>query len=104
MIQFGLLGCGAIAKRHADILADNSAGTKLAAVCDVNESRAHAFGRKYNVPAFRDITAMMQSGRIDAVTVLTPSGLHAQHAEELACFGRAIVVEKPMALSLEDLS
>lgn len=102
MIRFGLLGCGAIAKRHAEILADHSAGAKLVAVCDVNESRVHAFAQKYKVPAFRDITGMMRSGSIDAVTVLTPSGLHASHVEELARFGQAIVVEKPMALSLED--
>lgn len=102
MIRFGLLGCGAIAKRHAEILASQSFGAKLAAVCDVNEGRAHAFAQKYNVPAFGDIASMMQARGVDAVTVLTPSGLHAQHVEDLARFGQAIVVEKPMALSLDD--
>ena len=101
MIRFGLLGCGAIAKRHAEILASKSIGAMLNAVCDVNESRARAFAKKYNVPAFHDITTMMQSGTVDAVTVLTPSGLHAQHVEELARFRQVIVVEKPMALTLE---
>ena len=40
--------------------------------------------------------------RIDVVSVLTPSGLHCDNVLELAEYGRPLVVEKPMALRLED--
>ena len=42
------------------------------------------------------------SERIDVVCVLTPSGAHAEHAIAVARYGKHIVVEKPMALTLDD--
>ena len=45
---------------------------------------------------------MMALEKPDVVTVLTESGLHAQHVIELAPYGADIMVEKPMALTLED--
>jgi UDP-N-acetyl-2-amino-2-deoxyglucuronate dehydrogenase len=45
---------------------------------------------------------MMQAVRPDVVVVLTESGRHAEHVLELARYGRDIMVEKPMALTLDD--
>ena len=45
---------------------------------------------------------MMKAEKIDVVVVLTESGLHAQHTIELAPYGAHVVVEKPMALTLDD--
>jgi predicted dehydrogenase len=45
---------------------------------------------------------MLAAPGIDAVSVLTPSGMHADHAVAVARSGRHIVVEKPMALTLPD--
>jgi predicted dehydrogenase len=45
---------------------------------------------------------MMQSAEIDVVVVLTESGNHARHVGNLAKYGKHIVVEKPMALTLDD--
>lgn len=105
MLNFALVGCGRIARRHADILADGQAeSARLAAVCDVVEGRASAFGRKYSVPSYTDFHKMMaeRAPEIDVVSILTPSGMHAQHCLELAKYGKHIVVEKPMALTLAD--
>jgi len=46
--------------------------------------------------------AMAQREQIDVFSVLTPSGYHASHVIALARYGKHIVVEKPMALTLED--
>lgn len=103
MIKFALLGCGRIAKRHAELLGTGQiAGAKMVAVCDVQRDRAEAFGAKYGVPAFQSIDEMLRDGRIDAVSVLTPSGMHADHAVAVANSGRHVIVEKPMALTLVD--
>lgn len=103
MIRFGLLGCGAIARRHADILSSGSVDhATLAAVCDADPKRAQAFGEKYKVPHFSSMEVFMKSGLVDVTTVLTPSGVHAANTVALAAYGRAIVVEKPMALTLSD--
>lgn len=103
MIRIGLVGCGAIAKRHAEILSSGCVPhATLAAVCDANEDRAKAFATQYGVSAHTRFDSLMEQGKLDAVTVLTPSGLHAQHVIALAPYGKAIIVEKPMALTLSD--
>jgi predicted dehydrogenase len=44
---------------------------------------------------------MMQNEKIDVVVVLTPSGLHAENVVNLSKYGKDIMVEKPMALTLD---
>lgn len=103
MINFAIVGCGRIAKRHADLLGSGQiTGARLAAVCDIDATRSEAFSTKHGVPGFTSLTEMLKQPGIDAVSVLTPSGMHAMHAVEVARSGRHIVVEKPMALRLED--
>ncbi|MBK7907717.1 MAG: Gfo/Idh/MocA family oxidoreductase [Gemmatimonadetes bacterium] len=53
-------------------------------------------------PYFGDMHAMMRQAPVDVVAVLTESGLHAEHVLALAPYGRHVVVEKPMALTLAD--
>jgi len=104
-MNFALVGCGRIAKRHAEILAEGQLKDgRLAAVCDIVAERARHYGEKYGIPWFTDMHEMMRSmgDRVDVVSVLTESGLHAPHTIELARYGKHIVVEKPMALTLSD--
>jgi predicted dehydrogenase len=103
MIRFGLLGCGRIAKRHSDLLGGNHIDrATLAAVCDPVRARADAIASKFGVPAHYDIDDFLARQDIDAVAVLTPSGMHPQHAIACARAGKHVVVEKPMALRLQD--
>lgn len=105
MIRFALIGCGRIARKHAEILASGLVpGACLAAVCDIRPEAAELLGRQYNVPWYANMHAMMEgAGRgIDVVCILTESGWHARHTLEVVPYGKHIVVEKPMALTLED--
>ncbi|MBW5435852.1 Gfo/Idh/MocA family oxidoreductase [Bradyrhizobium canariense] len=103
MIRFGLLGCGRIAKRHSDLLGgDHIAGASLVAVCDSQRARAEAIADRFGVAAHDHLDAMLARKDIDAVAVLTPSGLHPQHAIACARAGKHVIVEKPMALRLSD--
>lgn len=104
MQNVALVGCGRIAVRHAELLGGGHiAEARLAAVCDIVADKASALGDKYDVPSFGSIAEMMGSGvKIDVVAVLTESGYHAENVIELAPHGKHIVVEKPMALSLDD--
>ena len=102
-IKFALIGCGRISKRHAELLHHHQiAGAELVAVCDVNENRARSAGELYKVPAFTDMHEMMAKVDIDVVSILTPSGMHAEHTLAVAKYKKHIVVEKPMALTLQD--
>jgi UDP-N-acetyl-2-amino-2-deoxyglucuronate dehydrogenase len=103
MINFAIVGCGRIAKRHAELLGTGQIrGARLVAVCDSIPSRADQFATRYGVPAFVTLDDMLARGGIDVVSVLTPSGMHAEHAIRVCRSGRHVVVEKPMALRLED--
>lgn len=103
MINFALVGCGRIAKRHADLLGTGQiAGARLVAVCDADGTRADAFATRYGVKGYTRLSEMLQQPDIDVVSVLTPSGMHAEHAIQVSKSGRHVVVEKPMALNLED--
>jgi UDP-N-acetyl-2-amino-2-deoxyglucuronate dehydrogenase len=102
MITYALVGCGRIAKRHAELLSGEIQGARLVAVCDVNFEKARAFGDKFDVDCYSDMTEMMVHANPDVVSVLTPSGLHCEHVLRLAPHGKHLVVEKPMALTLDD--
>lgn len=56
------------------------------------------------MPGYADMHEMMRrhAEEVDVVCVLTESGLHARHVIELAPYGKHILVEKPMALTLDD--
>lgn len=103
MLQIGLVGCGRIAKRHAELLGERQIdGALLAAVCDLVPERARALGDRFAVPWYTDFHEMMRTAPLDVAVVLTESGRHAEHVMALAPYGRHIVVEKPMALTLMD--
>jgi UDP-N-acetyl-2-amino-2-deoxyglucuronate dehydrogenase len=103
VLKFALVGCGRIAHRHAELLSSGQvSGAALAAVCDVIPERARTFGEKYRVPSFTDFHEMARTVAADVFSVLTPSGYHAAHAIALASYGKHVVVEKPMALTLDD--
>jgi UDP-N-acetyl-2-amino-2-deoxyglucuronate dehydrogenase len=103
MIRFGLLGCGRIAKRHSELLGGGHVeGASLVAVCDPVRPRADAVALRFGVPASYDIDDFLARKDIDAVAVLTPSGMHPAHVIACARAGKHVVVEKPMALRLQD--
>jgi predicted dehydrogenase len=103
MLRFALVGCGRIAQRHSELLGKRQiAGAGLVAVCDLVESKARRIGGEFGVPHFTDMHEMLRAVETDVVVVLTESGAHAQHVLDLASYGKHIVVEKPMALTLED--
>jgi len=103
MLNFVLVGCGRIATRHSELLGQQQVPeARLAAVCDIIESKARAIGEKFSVPYFSDMHRMLSLVAADVVVILTESGNHARHVVELAPYGKHIVLEKPMALSLND--
>ena len=103
MLKFALVGCGRIAKRHSELLGnDQIRGAQLVAVCDIVKERAETIGNQFSVPCFTDMHTMLQKVDIDVVVILTESGLHAEHVIALAPYGRHLIVEKPMALLLDD--
>lgn len=103
MLKFAIVGCGRISKRHSELLGlDQIKGAQLVAACDLDEGKAQKLASQFSIPSFTDMHEMMRTVDTDVVVVLTESGNHAKHVIELARYGKHIVVEKPMALTLDD--
>jgi len=103
ILKFALVGCGRIAKRHSELLGLNQIeNASLVAVCDIVEEKAKSLGEQFDLPYYTDMDEMMKNEDIDVVSVLSESGYHAKHVLNLAKYGKHIVVEKPMALTLDD--
>lgn len=97
-IQFAVVGCGHIGKRHAAMVSNN-AYCELVALCDTRSMEETATN-SFNIPYFTDLCTMLNSGpQFDVLCIATPNGLHETHAIAALKAGKHVVVEKPMALS-----
>ncbi|MGQ9910022.1 MAG: Gfo/Idh/MocA family protein [Candidatus Flexifilum sp.] len=103
-LRFGIIGCGRVAPRHAQSLRDLRAthNVELVAVCDVIESRAQHFARTYGAEPYTDHHALLAREDIDVVSICVPSGLHSAIGQDAARAGKHLLVEKPIALTLDD--
>lgn len=101
---FAIVGCGSIAKKHAHVIHNYIDNAEIAGFCDISLERAQEFGKQYAAPAFSSIEEMMTSrgNEIDIISILTPSGVHFSNVTELAGYGKPLVVEKPIALRLDE--
>jgi len=103
MLKFALVGCGRIAKRHSELLGNKQiASATLVAVCDIIISKARRIGEQFSVPFFDDMHEMLSNIDVDVIVVLTESGNHAKNVIDLAQYRKHIIVEKPMALTIDD--
>jgi len=101
MRKIALIGCGRISGKHLESIAQLQDELKLVAVCDIIAERAKAAGEKYSVNWYTDYEEMLDKEEPDIVSVCTPSGLHPQHGIAAAQRGLHVIVEKPMAITLE---
>ena len=101
-LRAGIIGAGYIATWHADAI-KQTAGVELAAVCDLSESAARDLGEPRGAEVFTDVDVLLSSGKVDAVHILTPPHLHASLAEKALHAGVAVLVEKPVAVSADEM-
>lgn len=100
-IGFGIIGCGAISRRHAEAISGIPVA-RLVAACDVAEEAATEFASRHGGRTYGDYRLMLEDPSVDAVIVATPSGLHSRMAMDALDAGKHVLVEKPLALRPED--
>ncbi len=100
-IRTAVIGCGKVAHYHARAL-QAIPESDFVAVCSRDSRKAQAFAEQYRVAAFTDIAAMVAAARVEAVIICTPHPAHAAAAVAAARAGAHVLVEKPLASSLED--
>jgi UDP-N-acetyl-2-amino-2-deoxyglucuronate dehydrogenase len=101
-IRFALVGCGRIAANHFSALRAHAERCELAAVCDIDPARLARAADATGAAPYASLERMLAKCDADACVVATPSGLHPQHAVQIARSGRHVITEKPMATRWED--
>ena len=102
MQRFGIVGCGSIGKRHIAVL-DAERGAKLVAISDNNRGALDSQLELYPYLNGHDsFDAMLNAGGFEIVCIATPHALHADMTVKALEAGYHVMVEKPMALNMED--
>ena len=97
MLQFGIVGTGAIAGAYAQAL-KASERASLAAVCDIDEPVAQKFAATHGGTIFTDYHAMCDAAGLDGVIVCTPPIAHAPITVDLLERGIPVLCEKPLSI------
>jgi UDP-N-acetyl-2-amino-2-deoxyglucuronate dehydrogenase len=108
-LKFGIIGCGRISTSHVDALINNKDKAELVAVHDTVEELSLNKKKNYeskvegsNVKVYKDYDEFINDENIDVVTIATISGYHAKQAIDCLNHGKHVLIEKPMALTIDD--
>ena len=102
-LTVGLIGTGGISRQHLPGYQLDPDRVRLSAVCDIREDAARQFASDAGVESvFTDAREMFEQSDIDAVDICTIHDTHADLAIAAARAGKHVLLEKPMAVSLED--
>lgn len=97
---FGIVGCGRIARRHAEQIIKIG---KLVAVCDVIYENADELAKEYNCNLYTSLEELLhREPSINIICVCTPNGLHAKHSIQALNAHKNVLCEKPLAIHSVD--
>ncbi len=104
MTGIGIIGSGAIASVHVDSYKRLVADCEVKAVCDTFKAKADDLiaGKALNAKAYDDYKKLLLDPAVDAVSICLPPSTHAQVSIDALKAGKHVIVEKPMASSLEE--
>jgi len=101
MYRTGIAGCGKVAHLHAKAL-KNLEISDFVAVWSRTPSSASKFADQYGVKPYDNIAQMVKEQKLDLVIICTPHPFHKDPACEALKAGAHVLVEKPLASSLQD--
>lgn len=105
-MKYALIGCGRIATNHIKAVLNNK--LELTAVCDVipenmeNLLVKHELNKDDSIKRYTDYKKMIEENSLELVAIATESGVHAEIALYCIKKGINVIIEKPIAMSIED--
>ncbi len=103
-LKYAIIGCGRISPNH--VAAAQKNGLNIVALCDIDESKMDEtikeFGLDSNTKKYTDYNQMLENESPELVAICTESGNHAKVALDCLDKNANLIIEKPIALSLED--
>ena len=100
-VHFAVAGCGVISRFHLHAIRTIE-DAALAGVYDPVAANAEQAAAEYGARAYPTYEALLEDDAVDAVCICTPSHLHAPLALAAVRAGKHVLVEKPVALRMED--
>lgn len=101
MLNVGVIGIGAMGRNHVRVYSEMD-GVRLVAVTDTNPVSCKKFTEQYNRRAYTDYHEMLAQEKLDAVSVVVPTSLHRQVAEDVLAHSIPLLLEKPIATTHAD--
>ena len=102
-LKVGIVGAGGITRAHLPAYLERPDRVQLNAVCDLVEPLAQELAKKAGIDAvYLDIQEMLRDADIEAVDICTTHNSHAPLAIAAAEAGKHVIVEKPMAISVQE--
>lgn len=103
-LKYAIIGCGRISPNHLAAAIKNN--LKIVALCDIEESKMDGAIHNFDLPGetkkYIDYRKMLQIEKPDLVAICTESGKHGRIALDCINAGVNLIIEKPIALSLEE--
>jgi len=105
--RIGFIGAGRVTKHHIDLLKKLNTYFKIEAVCDLIESKCDEIiklNKDMQIKKYRDYHEMIRECSLDLIAILTPSGMHYEHAIDIIKNHNVdLILEKPPALKINSL-
>ena len=105
--KIAFIGAGRVTKHHINLLKELGTHFKIEAVCDLTEAKCDEIidsNKDLSIKKFRDYHKMLRECQIDLVAILTPSGMHYEHALDIIKnYKLDLILEKPPTLKIKDL-
>ena len=100
-LKLALVGCGAICRFHLDGIKESAPRIQVTAAIDTDSEKAQNIATETGAQAFTSLEEGLAQGDFDAVDLMLPHDLHEEIA--LQCFqaGKHVLLEKPMAPTLD---
>lgn len=100
-LKVALVGCGKVGKLHCQAL-QQCPGAKLVALVDASETRSAQYAAEFGGVSYTRLDKMLAEVKPDVVLIATPHPLHREPTIEALTAGAHVLVEKPLAASVED--
>ena len=102
IFNIAVIGCSSMAKGHMDGIRDNK-NARLYAICGTDEENLALRAKEFNIDkVYTDYNILVNDPEVDAVILVVPDQLHLEMTEKFLRAGKAVLCEKPMALTIEE--
>ena len=102
-LKIGSVGLGRLGEQHAENIATKVMNAELYSLCDIDEEKLNSVADRLGVPnRFSSFEEMLKLEELDAVVLVSPSGLHTQQISTALTAGKHVFSEKPLGVTVEE--